>query len=66
MPSTDRIPVPQQLYSMAALKVLRHDILRYARSFPSGSERNQHRQIALSLRRLSKDQDWLAVHTLED
>jgi hypothetical protein len=66
MPSTNRIPEPQQLYSMAALKVFRRDILRYARSFPSGSERNQHRQIALSLCRLSKDQDWLAAHMLED
>ncbi len=64
MPSANRIPELEPLHSMADLKALRHDILVYARSFPPGSERNQHRQVALSLRRLFKDQKWLAAHML--
>jgi hypothetical protein len=31
---------------------MRRNVLRYARTFPPGGERNQHRQIALSLRSL--------------
>ena len=52
------------LYAKAELIELRRNILLYARSFPPGYERNQHRQIALSLRRLFKDAKWLDVHTL--
>jgi hypothetical protein len=40
-------------------------MLRYARSFPPGAERNQRRQIALSLRALFKNKDWLDAHTWE-
>jgi hypothetical protein len=65
MPSANRIQKPEPLYSMAELKALRRDILQYARWFPPGSERNQHRQVALSLRRLFKNQKWLAAHTLD-
>jgi hypothetical protein len=43
----------------------RRNILRYARSFPPGSERNQHRQVALSLRALFKNKAWLGAHTVE-
>jgi hypothetical protein len=53
------------LYSKAELIELRRNVLFYARSFPPGVERNQHRQIALSLRRLFKDRKWLDAHTLE-
>jgi hypothetical protein len=53
------------LYSKAELIELRRNILLYARSFPPGFERNQHRQIALSLRRLFNDTKWLDDHTLE-
>jgi len=52
-------------YSKAELIELRLNILRYARSFPPGPERNQHRQIALSLRRLFKDEKWLATQTVD-
>ena len=34
-------------------------MLRYARAFPPGAERNQRRQIALSLRGLFKNKAWL-------
>ncbi len=53
------------LYSRAELVEVRRNVLLYARSFPPGFERNQHRQIALSLRRLFKDRKWLDAHTLE-
>ena len=43
----------------------RRNILRYARAFPPGPERNQHRQIALSLRALFKNKKWLDAHTVE-
>ena len=49
---------------MAELIEHRRNILRYARAFPPGSERNQHRQVALSLRALFKNKKWLDAHTL--
>lgn len=53
------------LCSKAELVELRRNILLHARSFPPGYERNQHRQIALSLGRLFHDAQWLGAHTLE-
>jgi hypothetical protein len=50
-------------YDRAELVEHRRNILRYARSFPPGPERNQHRQVALSLRRLFKNARWLDAHT---
>jgi hypothetical protein len=50
-------------YGRAELVEHRRNILRYARSFPPGPERNQHRQVALSLRRLFKNARWLDAHT---
>ena len=41
----------------------RRDILRYARTFPRGAGRNQHRQIAVSLRVLFRNKSWLATNT---
>ena len=56
MPSVARVlPVDQTLYSKAELFEHRSDILRHARSFPPGSERNHHRQVALLFRALFKD-----------
>jgi hypothetical protein len=64
MPSVDRQPIQEQpLYTVDDLVEVRRQILRYARSFPPGSERNQHRQIALSLARLFRNKDWLAANT---
>jgi len=63
MPSVARtLELDYRLYSMAELIEHRRNILRYARSFPPGPERNQHRQIALSLRALFKKKDWLEAH----
>jgi hypothetical protein len=67
MPSVARISAPDHpLYSRAELVEHRRNILRYARTFPPGSERNQHRQIALSLRALFRNRQWLDSHVLDD
>jgi hypothetical protein len=50
---------------MTELIELRRNILRYARSCPPGPARNNHRQVALSLRALFKVEKWLQSHTLE-
>jgi hypothetical protein len=66
MPSVAReLPLEVPLYSKAELIEHRRNILRYARLFPPGSERNHHRQVALSLRALFKNKDWLDTHTVE-
>jgi hypothetical protein len=66
MPSVAReLPLQTPLYSRAELVEHRRNILRYARSFPPGPERNQHRQIALSLRALFRSKKWLDTHTVE-
>ena len=66
MPSVAReLPPDRPLYSKADLIEHRRNILRYARSFPPGSERNQHRQVALLFRALLKNKAWLDAHTVE-
>jgi hypothetical protein len=66
MPSVAReLPLEQPLYSKAELIEHRRNILRYARLFPPGPQRNQHRQVALSLRTLFKNKKWLDTHTVE-
>jgi hypothetical protein len=67
MPSVARILAPDHpLYSKAELLEHRRNILRYARTFPPGPERNQHRQVALSLRALFRNRKWLDRHVLDD
>jgi hypothetical protein len=51
------------LYCLEDLIEKRRAILRYARSFPPGAERNQHRQVAGSLRVLFTNKNWLANNT---
>jgi hypothetical protein len=58
-------PLIERLYSLDELVELRRNTLRYARAFPPGSERNRHRQVALSLRSLFKGKKWLRAHTRE-
>jgi hypothetical protein len=53
------------LYSKAELIDLRRTMILYARFFPPGPERNQHRQIALSLGTLFKNEQWLDAHTMD-
>jgi hypothetical protein len=45
---------------------MRRAALRMARSLPTGSERNQQRQIAASLGRLLKNDHWLLTHVHPD
>jgi hypothetical protein len=59
------LPTFEQRHSIEEFIQIRRDMLRYARSFPPGAERNQRRQIALSLRALFKNKDWLNAHTWE-
>ena len=67
MPSVARTLAPDHpLYSNAELIEHRRNILRYARTFPPGPERNQHRQVALSLRTLFKDREWREANILKD
>jgi len=51
------------LYCLEDLIEKRRNILRYARTFPPGAERNQRRQIAMSLRVLFRNKNWLATNT---
>jgi hypothetical protein len=58
------LSIPDQpLYSLDELIEKRRIILRYARTFPPGAERNQRRQIAGSLRVLLRNRNWLAKNT---
>src|SRR5450631_1809610 len=53
-------------YSVSELTELRRYVLRYARSFPPGYERNQHLQVAVSLRALFKNEKWRRDHVRND
>jgi hypothetical protein len=59
-------PGVERLYSLDELRGLRRNLLRYARSFPPGDERNQHRQVAVRLRLLFKNEKWLRDHVRND
>jgi hypothetical protein len=66
MPSISRVlPLELTLYSKAELIEHRRNILRYARSFPVGPERNRQKQVALLFRALFKNKDWLDAHTID-
>jgi hypothetical protein len=67
MPSVARaLALDHPLHGMAELIEYRRNILRYARSFPPGPERNQHRQVASSLRALFRNREWLETHVLKE
>jgi len=66
MPQASLATPEPPLYRFDELVEKRRNILRYARSFPPGAERNRHRQIALSLRALFRNESWLAAHTREE
>jgi hypothetical protein len=58
-------PLVKPLYTLDELAELRRHVLRYARSFPPGYERNKHLQVAVSLRRLFKNETWLDAHIIK-
>jgi hypothetical protein len=67
MPSLAReLALEHQFYDQTELIEHRRNILRYARSFPPGPERNQHRQIARSLRTLFRNGAWREANVLKD
>ena len=66
MPSISReLPLELTRYSKAELIEHRRSLLRHARSFPVGPERNRHKQVALLFRTLFKNEDWLDAHTVD-
>ena len=65
MPQANRNASPPRLYTMPELIEMRRQVLRFARSLPPGPERNNHRQIASSLRNLFRNKSWLDAHTVE-
>jgi hypothetical protein len=65
MPQANQMPIFEQRYRIVELAQLRRQMLQYSRSKPPGPERNQHLQIAVSLRRLFKNKSWLDAHTVE-
>jgi hypothetical protein len=63
----ERQPTEDQTrYTMAELIEIRRQILRYARSIRPGPDRNQHLQIAVSLRRLFKNETWRDANIVGD
>ena len=66
MPALDRQLIEDQpRYSFAELVEIRRQLLRYARSIPPGPDRNEYRQVAVSLRRLFKKREWLDAQNVE-
>jgi hypothetical protein len=65
-PDSTLDPRVERLYSPDELTELRRYVLRYARSFPRGYERNQHLQVAVSLRALYKNEKWRRDHVRND
>jgi hypothetical protein len=62
MPQAIQSTPDRRVYSMAELTKVRRSTLLNARSFPPEPERNYHRQIALSLRSLFRNEVWLEAH----
>jgi hypothetical protein len=54
-----------RLYAIDELRVMGRETLLFARMYPPGPQRNQHRQTALSLRSLLENKDWLDTYTIE-
>jgi len=64
--STTVVPRVERHYSLDELGELRRNMLRYARTFPPGEERNQHFHVAVSFRALLKNEKWLRDHVRND
>jgi hypothetical protein len=65
MPSANHVPVEDRRYTMDELYQLRRLIIKHSRLIQPGPARNEHRQIAVSMRSLARDRDWLAIHTVD-
>ena len=51
----------ERLFSLEEPTELRRNVLRYARAFLPGNERNRHWQVAASLRVLFRSENWLHI-----
>jgi hypothetical protein len=60
----DRQPVETKRFTMVELYELRRVIIKHSRSILRGPARNEHRQIASSMRSLTKNKRWLATHAV--
>jgi hypothetical protein len=65
MPYANLQPVETKRFTMVELYELRRVIIKHSRSIPPGPARNEHRQIASSMRSLTRNKRWLAVHTVD-
>ena len=54
------------LYSVGELTEIWSYVLRYARSFPPGYERKHQLQVAVSLRSLFRNEEWLRDQVRND
>jgi hypothetical protein len=66
MPYANRQPVETRRFTLAELYELRRVIIRHSRLIPPGPARNEHPQIAHSMRSLFRDKAWLAVHRVTE
>jgi hypothetical protein len=64
MSEAERVSIFEHRYSATELADLGRASILLARSLPLGAERNQHRQIALSLRALFRSEKWLGANGL--
>ena len=55
----------EQPYTRDELLSMRREALCLAKVIPPGPERNQHRQVAISLRSLLRNASWLKTHTID-
>jgi hypothetical protein len=57
-------PPDRTIYRLPELIEARRHNLEIARSLPPGPQRNQHRQLAASIKSLMEDENWLDAHTV--
>lgn len=58
-------PPAEEPYARDEMSSMRREALRLARVLPTGPERNQHRQVAKSLRSLLRNESWLKTRTID-
>jgi hypothetical protein len=64
MPYVNRQLVETKRFTMVELYELRRVIIKHSRSISPGPARNEHRELASSMRSLARNKRWLAVHTV--
>ncbi|WP_445489701.1 hypothetical protein [Rhodopseudomonas sp. RCAM05734] len=64
MSEAELVSISKHRYSATELADLRRASILLARGLPVGADRNQHRQIAVSLRALFSSEKWLEANGL--